>query len=43
MYMVSEINRQLMVPPEMQMSELLAALLQIRHQSVAAAPLAAVL
>lgn len=36
-------DRQAMVPPEMQMSKLLAAILLIRHQSVAAAPLAAVL
>ena len=38
-----EQDRQEMVPLEMQMSKLLAAILHIRHQSVAAAPLAAVL
>lgn len=38
-----EQDRQAMVPPEMQMSKLLAVTLHIRHQSVRAAPLAAVL
>lgn len=38
-----EQDRQAIVPLEMQMSKLLAAILHIRHQSVAAAPLAAVL